>query len=162
MHGVTIPIGKGFSHARSLTLASTRSQTGLTGEDRVSRLPAPLPFGSDALREQAERDVSEARTSSDPGPTIRFHLEGPEGAEANGKRKNEGILSNPSTPSRANSRPSTPPHTKRGGLGVAVGHDQDRETPRMQRRGESWQEGTHTVIESEDGETVRVVSRPQE
>lgn len=45
---------------------------------------------------------------------------------------------------------------------MAVGHDQDRETPRMQRRGESWQEGTHTVIESEDGETVRVVSRPQE
>lgn len=42
VHGVTIPVGKGFQHARTLTLS--RSNTGLMGANSVSRLPAPVPL----------------------------------------------------------------------------------------------------------------------
>lgn len=67
VHGITIPIGKGFQNARSLTL--TRSVTGLTGADRISRLPAPLPFGSDALKQAtaaaAERDSADAASRNE-------------------------------------------------------------------------------------------------
>lgn len=69
VHGITIPIGKGFQNARSLTL--TRSVTGLTGADRISRLPAPLPFGSDALKQataaSAERDSADVASRGEGG-----------------------------------------------------------------------------------------------
>lgn len=42
VHGVTIPVGKGFNHARTLTMS--RSNTGLVGSSSVSRLPAPVPL----------------------------------------------------------------------------------------------------------------------
>lgn len=42
VHGVTIPVGKGFTFARTLTV--TRS-TGDPSADLVSRLPPPVAFG---------------------------------------------------------------------------------------------------------------------
>jgi len=42
VHGVTIPVGKGFQHARTLTMS--RSNTGLVGSNTVSRLPTPVPI----------------------------------------------------------------------------------------------------------------------
>ena len=138
VHGITIPVGKGFTLVRSRTLTS-RSQNGPI----VSRLPAPLPFGSDALREQVERDESSNRNA-----TIRF--ESPEG----GKSGRKGILSNPSTPSTPDhSGASTPPPDHEP--------DDDRETEEMRERGEVWTEGGNIVQESEDGERVKVIPEEQ-
>ncbi|KAL7424782.1 hypothetical protein Q5752_000466 [Cryptotrichosporon argae] len=44
VHGITVPIGKGFQTARSRTLTLTRSLA--TNADLVSRLPAPVPIGT--------------------------------------------------------------------------------------------------------------------
>ncbi len=163
VHGITIPIGKGFSLARSRTLEITRSQTGLTGVDRVSRLPAPLPFGSDALRRQAEVDLSsEAGPTPDLGAAIRFDLDDTnEGRTRGGNGKVKGILSNPGTPSRASSRSSTPPPRQENRPSSPATRTNDRETPEMRRRGESWIEGSQVVMETDDGEKVKVVPMEQ-
>ena len=159
VHGVTIPIGKGLTLAHSRTLTLTRSQNGLTEPaDRVSRLPAPLPFGSDALRSQAENTVAESKNRNDLGPSIRFDLNEEGGNESPRKGKSNGIMTESSTPSHSSSRPSTPPQMKKDRLGDA-GHDDDRDTPAEIEQGESWVEGDNVVIESDDGEDVRVEPR---
>ena len=160
VHGITIPIGKGLTLARSQTLTFTRSQTGLNGSDRVSRLPAPLPFGSDALRAQAENTVAESRNRSELGPSIRFDLDGGGGTGSPRKGKSNGIVTDSSTTSRSSSSQTTPLQKEKDRLG-AVGHDEDRDTPANTEQGESWVEGDDVVIESDDGEDVRVEPRQE-
>lgn len=181
VHGITIPIGKGFQQARSLTI--TRSQAGLTAADRVSRLPAPLPLGSEALREQAERELgrSQSGTVTDndengASTAIRFDLESDRKLETPlPVHRRTGILSQTNTPplSPVSSRPGTPtPQEKSvcerlplpgsvGRLPRTGGPKDDRETAEQRTRGEVWVEGENVVAESDDGETVRVMSREE-
>ncbi|RSH92828.1 hypothetical protein EHS25_008274 [Saitozyma podzolica] len=181
VHGITIPIGKGFQQARSITL--TRSQAGLTEADRVSRLPAPLPLGSDALRDQTERELERSRseTTVDSGENgtsaaIRFDLDpnrmvdkGPMVARPTGiLAQNETPprtpkSSHPGTPSRSSlsGGGDLPPPVQMGPLRPAVGASDDRETSEQRARGESWLEGERVVVESDDGETVRVMTRDE-
>lgn len=181
VHGITIPIGKGFQQARSITL--TRSQAGLTDADRVSRLPAPLPLGSDALRDQTERELQRNRSenAADSGEngmstTIRFDLDsGPKVGTGSMVARPTGILAQNDTPPRTpkTSQPGTPSRSSLSGgedlpsplqvghLRPAVGVPDDRETSEQRARGESWIEGERVVVESDDGETVRVITRDE-
>lgn len=60
VHGITIPIGKGFNHARTLTLTFS---TGAPTNNLVSRLPAPVPFGGENV--QVEIEVPPESTAQD-------------------------------------------------------------------------------------------------
>ena len=160
VHGTTIPLGKGFQLARSITLTRTQTNTGLN----VSRLPAPVPFGSDALREREAEEGSDEGTSSDPSQNIRFNLNGDgENGKKNsplshqdGKSQN-GILSSPG--SKAGSGQGTPSGRRSPSRKPGVDSD-DRETPTGMIRGKTWQEGDKMVVESENGE--RIVVHPME
>ena len=181
VHGITIPIGKGFQQARSITL--TRSQAGLTDADRVSRLPAPLPLGSDALRDQTERELERSRSESpaDSGEngtstTIRFDLDPNRKVDTPPPvARPTGILAQNDTPPRSpkSSHPHTPSRSSLSGGGdlpppLSVGHlrptvgvSDDRETGEQRVRGESWLEGERVVVESNDGEMVKVMTREE-
>jgi hypothetical protein len=159
VHGITIPIGKGFQQARSITL--TRSQAGLTEADRVSRLPAPLPLGSDALRDQTERELERSRseTTVDSGENgtsaaIRFDLDP-------NRMVDKGPMVARPTGILAQNETDLPPPVQMGPLRPAVGASDDRETSEQRARGESWLEGERVVVESDDGETVRVMTRDE-
>jgi hypothetical protein len=70
VHGITIPVGKGFQHARTLTRSQTA--TGLVESGGVSRLPPAVPLGTKTL-------PTHSRPGTPPGsgantPTIRFQV----------------------------------------------------------------------------------------
>jgi NhaP-type Na+/H+ or K+/H+ antiporter len=153
VHGITIPIGKGFQNVRSLTL--TRSQTD-TAADRVSRLPAPLPFGSVSLRETVKQeqvagarnedvtgDISEARAET----AIRFDVETDHEERATVVTKRPGILS------RGNSPPRSPTTSPPSSIRQDSHHCLQGPPPVVER---TWIEGRNVIVENEDGDRVCV------
>lgn len=157
VHGITIPIGKGFHSVSTRTFTLSRSQT-QTQPDNVSRLPAPLPFGSDALREQVTRGLDEDEGDGDR--TIRFAGEpgtigsgnGIENGNGNGKgngdqRKGIKSIFNPSH----SSTPSTA-DTTAVGAGVDEQRDGNGDGDGVKR----WREGNHIVDEGRNGENYRL------
>lgn len=149
VHGITIPIGKGFHHARSLTIS--RSQTAnLTGGGGISRLPPAKSLPTTRTIDSGQSGPEEM------GPSIRFDLErgpvpGYPSSPATAKAKDTdavGILSRPGTPPpRGRSRSASRVRKERS----EVGEEE------MRNREQTWEEGNVRVIESEDGERIRVV-----
>ncbi|KAK4688341.1 sodium/hydrogen antiporter, partial [Tremellales sp. Uapishka_1] len=123
VHGITIPINRGFKHAQTLTMS--RSQTGTANEpNNVSRLPPPQE------RQGTPSD------STNMEQAVRFTLDD--------DRNNSSLASSPNL-RRQTSRED---HADR-----MTGAD---------REGESiWREGSHVVVESDNGESVRVLSEEQ-
>ncbi|WWD17799.1 hypothetical protein CI109_102241 [Kwoniella shandongensis] len=177
VHGVTIPLGKGFQRARTKTLTMTnsfsKSNTGGGGENVVSRLPPPVKPG------QVEVEDGNAVRSERGEGTIRFDLDDTMSARENGTSSPR-ILSRRS--SRAELRQSNLDHSSKGNRKDDDDTDADnmemgdmspnrrahrdpdgfdRETREDRMRGETWREGRDLVIESNDGETRKVIRGPR-
>jgi len=176
IHGITIPLGKGFQTARSLT--RTRSNSGLSGSDSISRLPDAVALGGDELRRSVAAALSDGQANRDPSQDtsetdremkpanatsgIRFAKRGQEASgtasPAPPTAKPSGILSRGhSTPKRTRDRDSSPAssHSSTRADPTEAQHQQGT----RKRLGQAWIEGDHVVVESGDGEKVRVMSR---
>ncbi|ORY33688.1 Sodium/hydrogen exchanger family-domain-containing protein [Naematelia encephala] len=163
VHGVTIPLGKGFQRVRTLTI--TRSQSASFADTaRVSRLPPALPIGAGASGSPRSPQYEERQEdpSGEMGRTgIRFDLEhrGKSLANASAAEGTRGILSRPSSPAGLRSRTSSHDRDyarEREGPG-----EQDEIAEEVEPRGQRWREGSNVVEESADGTRVRVFKRDQ-
>ncbi|EIW72414.1 hypothetical protein TREMEDRAFT_36687 [Tremella mesenterica DSM 1558] len=147
IHGITIPVGKGFQRARTSTLS--RSQTTTAGI--VSRLPPPVPLERENARFDEEARTRTPRTLSrstsmgiESGTNVHFSpLDG--GKQLSGSPLYQSHQSSTTGTSLQNqSRENLPRSSTVGSQGIT-------ET--------AWNEGNQVVIESEGGENVRVLNR---
>lgn len=151
---------------------------GSKGSDQLPAEPRPLVLGSEAQRrEAAEALESKRRGENGQGQTVKFEDEtrgDSERADRQTGQEGDGEPSRTATPTSSPSSGSGAGRDRSdtaggadengnddraeegNGHGTGARRDDDRETSEQMWRGEVWQEGHDLVIESEDGERVRV------
>ncbi|KAK8866002.1 hypothetical protein IAR55_001153 [Kwoniella newhampshirensis] len=176
VHGITIPIGKGFQRARTSTLTKTKTsdsklQSSANGGGHVSRLPPPVVLGGSreddaVITERGEGTIRFDESSTRPGtPDHEPRNISTRSSRANLRSGNVGkqvrrVFDDDEDDTRADTM-------EMGDLGIrndsgqSKGHrDPDgyeRETMADRMRGETWREGDDLVIESQDGEIRQVI-----
>lgn len=152
VHGITIPVGKGFQRARTLT--QTRSITGLVGDgNNVSRLPPPISTTGKMPDTSSEGEQEQGQPSS---TAIRFDLDGQPSPETKMNNATDeagnlpGILSRPITPPRDSARQRSPGH-RTPDIGLTPVTAASRRTRSREPSEVSWIEGEDTVTELADG-----------
>ncbi|WVR05954.1 hypothetical protein IAU60_002981 [Kwoniella sp. DSM 27419] len=182
VHGVTVPLGKGFQRAKTITM--TRSSTGRTDGNVVSRLPPPvgalipgMGSGSNETTSQSNGASSgygqsgggagselpnKERGIKDRDGVIRF--DDGNGVDQNVSRGagdpsvHGDADTYPPTPTTTTSRDRTSGEALRAGTQSTDEEDDDEVIAQREiREGRSvWREGNRYVSESRSGEDVRV------
>lgn len=156
VHGITIPFGKGFQRARTLTITRSlvRSQSKSTGND-VSRLPPPVPVGT------ARLPASDLDIEANPQtPGILSRRPSRDG-ESNGQAIRFADLQRPlngDVDSPFHTPPQSRPISRRASMSPSRAQSEAQPEQEGGAAGHmtEWREGHWIVSESADGETVLV------
>ena len=162
VHGITIPFGKGFQRARTLTITRSlvRSQSKSTGND-VSRLPPPVPVGTARL---PASDLDIEANPQTPGILSRRTSRD---ADSGGQAIRFADLQRPQGGGDADSPFHTPPQSRPMSRRASQSPSRAQSEVQMEQVGNGdgnmteWREGHWVVSESADGETVLVRRGPE-
>ena len=93
VHGITIPVGKGFHHAATRTNTQNRSSSNLVGSG-VSRLPPAVPLGSKGMTPAPTIDHRSQDDLPPNSTSIRFEeptMPSPAAQTVTPRRSREGL-----------------------------------------------------------------------